>query len=544
MTRAVSKFAKAIPVVAASAMVLAACGSSGGGANVAQQASNPAAAAPAPAAAQAPSQAAAPASSGSSAKTSPSSSTKTAASAPALGASKSGSTSKAASTKSSSTASATKGGSKSTSASADAVNSGGATSGQKATKVKSNESSSQKQQDQQIYNQKNGATDVGITKDAIKLGSVNMHGMALGNVLVTPQVHGDMAAIQAINDRGGVLGRRMSLSDCDDGPGEVARAKACIKKLVGSDQVFALITGVDWATASIHDDLKQYHLPYVGAWAYSQTEWQDPFMFPTHMSMIHEAMAGAHWVANTIKPKTYGLICLTSPEMQLACNNVQQVMNASGSKMVKRADVSISETSMSAYVLAMRAAAPEHIIHYVINPATMAKFMVEAAQQGYYPPKGISGNHLAAEVLGSIFGQWPVNRYWTNTTYKLWGPEFMATMNKYARFNRGTNHHIVQAGYTAVNIFAQAAKAVGPNLTRDKLMAELGNGTVWQADSSLDQRFSYVQSERSGNSWSPDYGQGREFIYKYTSTNTVSNPDGSPNGFTPDSNQFVIHTNK
>jgi hypothetical protein len=544
MTRAVSKFAKAIPVVAASAMVLAACGSSGGGANVAQQASNPAAAAPAPAAAQAPSQAAAPASSGSSAKTSPSSSTKTAASAPALGASKSGSTSKAASTKSSSTASATKGGSKSTSASADAVNSGGATSGQKATKVKSNESSSQKQQDQQIYNQKNGATDVGITKDAIKLGSVNMHGMALGNVLVTPQVHGDMAAIQAINDRGGVLGRRMSLSDCDDGPGEVARAKACIKKLVGSDQVFALITGVDWATASIHDDLKQYHLPYVGAWAYSQTEWQDPFMFPTHMSMIHEAMAGAHWAANTIKPKTYGLICLTSPEMQLACNNVQQVMNASGSKMVKRADVSISETSMSAYVLAMRAAAPEHIIHYVINPATMAKFMVEAAQQGYYPPKGISGNHLAAEVLGSIFGQWPVNRYWTNTTYKLWGPEFMATMNKYARFNRGTNHHIVQAGYTAVNIFAQAAKAVGPNLTRDKLMAELGNGTVWQADSSLDQRFSYVQSERSGNSWSPDYGQGREFIYKYTSTNTVSNPDGSPNGFTPDSNQFVIHTNK
>jgi ABC-type branched-subunit amino acid transport system substrate-binding protein len=422
------------------------------------------------------------------------------------------------------------------------VKSGGATSGQKATKVKSDESASQKQQDQQIYNQKNGATDVGITKDAIKLGSVNMHGMALGNVLVTPQVHGDMAAIQAINDRGGVLGRRMSLSDCDDGPGEVARAKACIKKLVGSDQVFALITGVDWATASIHDDLKQYHLPYVGAWAYSQTEWQDPFMFPTHMSMIHEAMAGAHWAANTIKPKTYGLICLTSPEMQLACNQVKQIMDASGSKLVKRADVSISETSMSAYVLAMRAAAPEHIIHYVINPATMAKFMVEAAQQGYYPPKGISGNHLAAEVLGSIFGQWPVNRYWTNTTYKLWGPEFMATMNKYARFNRGTNHHIVQAGYTAVNIFAQAAKAIGPNLTRDKLMAQLANGTVWQADSSLDQRFSYAATERNGNNWNHDYGQGREFIYKYTSTNTVSNPDGSPNGFTPDSNQFVIYT--
>jgi hypothetical protein len=120
---------------------------------------------------------------------------------------------------------------------------------------------------------------------------------------------------------------------------------------------------------------------------------------------------------------------------------------------------------MLPYVLAFRAANPEHIIHYVINPATMAKFMVEAAQQGYYPPLGISGNHLGAEVLGSIFGKWPAGRYWTNTTYKLWGTEFMATMDKYARGNRGTNHHIVQAGYMAANIFAEAAKAVGPDLT-------------------------------------------------------------------------------
>ena len=199
---------------------------------------------------------------------------------------------------------------------------------------------------------------------------------------------------------------------------------------------------------------------------------------------------------------------------------------------------------MSSQILAMRAANPEHIIHYVINPATMTKFMVEAAQQNYYPPQGISGNHLAVEVLGSLFGKHPTGRYWTNTTYKLWGPEFMATMTKYARGNRGTNHHIVQAGYNAVNLFALASKQVGPNLTRERLMAVLGNGTVWQADASLDQRFSYAQSERHGNNWSHENGQGREFMYKYTSTNTVSNPDGSPSGFAPDQDQFVIYTHR
>jgi hypothetical protein len=179
----------------------------------------------------------------------------------------------------------------------------------------------------------------------------------------------------------------------------------------------------------------------------------------------------------------------------------------------------------------------------------MAKFMVEAAQQQYYPPKGISGNHLAAEVLGSLFGQWPTGRYWTNTTYKLWGPEFMATMNKYARGNRGTNHHIVQAGYVAINIFSQAAKVIGPNLTQDRLRAELGNGTVWKSDASMDQKFSWKPSERlspeqirQGTTTDQTLGQGREFMYKYTSTNTVSNPDGTPNSFMPDPDYFVLTT--
>ena len=169
--------------------------------------------------------------------------------------------------------------------------------------------------------------------------------------------------------------------------------------------------------------------------------------------------------------------------------------------------------------------------------------------QNWYPAKGISGNHLGAEVLGSLFGKHPAGRYWTNTTYKLWGTEFMATMTKYARGNKGTNHHIVQAGYTGINILAAAAKAVGPNLTRDRLMTQLANGTVWHADASMSQRFSWKPSERltpddvkNGTLTNQDLAQGREFMYKYTSSNTVGNPDGSPSGFAPDPDLFVITT--
>jgi ABC-type branched-subunit amino acid transport system substrate-binding protein len=409
------------------------------------------------------------------------------------------------------------------------------------------ENESQKHADADRYQATKGATDMGVSKNAIKLGSINMHGMALANVVTEPVVRGTFASAAAINDRGGVLGRKLQIIDCDDGPGEVSRAKSCLKKLVGQDKIFSLISSIDWASASLHDDLHQYNLPYVGSWAYSQTEWQDPFMFPTHMSMIHEAMAGAHWVADVVKPKTYGLLCLTSPEMQLACDQVQKVLAPTGARMVKKVDVGISETSMAPQVLAFRAANPEHIIHYTVNSATLVKFMVEAAQQGYYPPKGVSGNHMVAEALGSFIGDWPAGRYWSNTTYKLWGAQFYATMERYSRGNVGFTHHIVQAAYVGVNIFAAAAREVGPNLTRARLMAALSNGAVWKTEPGMDQKFSYTPAERGGDyenqTWSHDDGQGREFMYKYDNANTVSHPDGTPNGWVPDPNEFVIHTN-
>jgi hypothetical protein len=507
------------PAVVSAALVLTACG--GGGHNAVAQA--PAAPAPDTAAA-APVAAADPSVAAPAAPAAPAAQP-AAVAAPVAKAAAAAKTAKAATSKSA--------------GSIKAVRSGASSN---AVEAHTTDTAAQAAENEKIATAKNGATDVGVTKDSIKMGTISMHGMALGNVLVTPLVNGIRASMEAINDRGGILGRRMSLVDCDDGPGEVSRTKGCIKKLAGADKVFGLMSISSWGSGSVHDDLKQFGLPAFGTWAYSQTEWQDPFMFPTHMSMIHEAMAGGHWAVNVIHPHTYGLICLTSPEMQLACNQVAKVLDASGAKLVKRADVSISETSMSAYVLAMRAANPDHIIHYVINPSTMAKFMVEAAQQGYYPPQGISGNHLAAEVLGSLFGKWPAGRYWTNTTYKLWGPEFIATMNKYARTNAGTNHHIVQASYVGVNIFAQTAKAVGPNLTRERLMAQWDNGQVYSSDASLDQRFAYTAAERTSDNWDHQLGQGREFIYKYTASNTTANPDGSPNGFAPDDKQFVIYT--
>jgi len=105
----------------------------------------------------------------------------------------------------------------------------------------------------------------------------------------------------------------------------------------------------------------------------------------------------------------------------------------------------------------------------------------------------------------------------------------MATMSKYARGNRGTNHHIVQAGYVAINVFAEAAKVVGPNLTRDRLVAALGNarsGPPTHPGSTVLLR----RRRADRRQLESRHGPGGEFMYRYDSTNTVSSPDGTPTG--------------
>jgi hypothetical protein len=290
-----------------------------------------------------------------------------------------------------------------------------------------------------------------------------------------------------------------------------------------------------WSSSALHSDLAKYETPLVGAWSYANSEWEDPWMFPTHMSMYHEAHNGAIWVRDVVKPKTFGLICLNSPEMQKACQNVRDVLEPTGAKMVKKIDVEISTPDMSSEVLGFRAANPDHIIHYAIHPAPIVKFMVDSKQQDYYPPKGISGNHLAAEVLGSLFGEWPVNRYWTNTTYNLWGTDYMAMIKKYAPGNKGLNHHITQSSVVGVNFFAEASKRVGPNLTRTGLVNELRTGGVYDSGPGLDQKFAWGPQKNSR-----ELGGRTEYMFKMTSTDTTANDDATPNGWKPDQDKFVL----
>jgi ABC-type branched-subunit amino acid transport system substrate-binding protein len=318
-----------------------------------------------------------------------------------------------------------------------------------------------------------GATDVGVTANSIKFGSISGNNTPLGNLISQPVTTAVFATMRAVNDSGGIFGRKMIIGDCDDS-GDVTRFRSCYRKLIDEAKVFSFITSVTWGTGEVHGDLARDKVPWIGSWGFYTSEWKDPWMFPVHLSTVTEARADAIWVRDIVKPKTVGILYLNTPEQQLAKAALHQILDPAKIEVKREIPQEIDTPDESSNVFSMRAANPDHIIHFSWPPP-MIKFIVDSAQQGYWPPMGISGNHLIGEQVGRLIGDWATQGMFSITSYKLWGAgdEYQAIMDKYAPQMKKLHHHQTQSGYVGVKITADSAKAVGPNLTRDNIMKVL-----------------------------------------------------------------------
>jgi ABC-type branched-subunit amino acid transport system substrate-binding protein len=318
-----------------------------------------------------------------------------------------------------------------------------------------------------------GATDVGITADSIRFGSISGNNTPLGNLISQPVTTAVFATMRAVNDAGGVYGRKFVISDCDDS-GDVTRFRSCYRKLIDEAKIFSFITSVTWGTGEVHGDLARDKIPWIGSWGFYTSEWKDPWMFPVHLSTVTEARATAGWVRDILKPKSIGILYLNTPEQQLAKASLHEVIDKAGIKTVREIPQEIDTPDESSNVFSMRAANPDHIIH-MSWPPPMIKFIVDSANQGYWPPMGISGNHLIGEQVGRLVGEWPKKGMYSITSYKLWGSgdEYQAIMDKYAPQMKKLHHHQTQEGYIGVKIAAEAMKANGPKLTRDSIVKTL-----------------------------------------------------------------------
>jgi ABC-type branched-subunit amino acid transport system substrate-binding protein len=376
----------------------------------------------------------------------------------------------------------------------------------------------------------NYASDVGVTADTIRIGTINMSSAtrSLGPALATVQEQNLDAAVKYINRSGGVAGRKLQLVTCDDG-GDIARGRACYEKLKGN--VFALVPSLTWLTDVIHDRLPKDKVPWL-SWGWFKSEYEDPWMFPCHANGMREASAVSDWVAKIIKPQTVGIMYLNVSEDIAAKDVATKQLAKYGVKVVETVAQEWDSPDESQHVLAMRTANPDFILSFSW-PAPVAKFMHDANAQKWAPKLGYAANHLTGDPgYGPIFGDYIKDKTYTITSWgiptapdpenaeggnteeqkllmdeliRTNGREYQGFKWRYAGY-----HHITQSGWVCTRILAKAAAQLGADLTRDGFKQVL-ESKGW--DSGLGVTLFWPPGNHNAN----PYSYNREFIYKWIS---------------------------
>jgi ABC-type branched-subunit amino acid transport system substrate-binding protein len=96
----------------------------------------------------------------------------------------------------------------------------------------------------------NTASDIGVTPSAVRVGIVASLTSPLGGEAFSGPMYGARAFFDALNARGGVHGRRVQVSVCDDGSSGSGN-QSCVHHLIDDTKVFALTatTSLDYAGA-------------------------------------------------------------------------------------------------------------------------------------------------------------------------------------------------------------------------------------------------------------------------------------------------------
>jgi branched-chain amino acid transport system substrate-binding protein len=123
----------------------------------------------------------------------------------------------------------------------------------------------------------NQASDTGVTANSIKVGNITAEQGPLGPEAFTPTREGAKVFFLALNEKGGVNGRKVSFASCDDKESPAAD-KSCAQNLVESQGVFAFVgnTTDTYAAASY---VNGKGVPDVGGYPIGNAYYKYPMLF-------------------------------------------------------------------------------------------------------------------------------------------------------------------------------------------------------------------------------------------------------------------------
>ncbi|MEV6449286.1 ABC transporter substrate-binding protein [Amycolatopsis sp. NPDC051716] len=334
---------------------------------------------------------------------------------------------------------------------------------------------------------------VGVTKDTVVIGT---HQPLTGPAApgYSKISVGARAVYQAINDGGGINGRKIDYKVEDDGYNPTKTVEV-VKKLVLQDKVFAIVGGLGTPTHSkVVDYLNTEGVPDLlvssGALAWDNPQ-KAPMTFGYQVDYTREGKIQGKYVKDTFAGKKVGYFTQNDDVGRDTQAGLDQFVK---DQVAVRQGYDSANTDVTPQLSALKAGGAEVVVCACI-PAFTALAILAAAKIGYHPqfvvssigadPATLSGllqdfakrggaSVSSGQLLAGLIG----TGYLPDVaqTADPWVAYFKGIHDKYIAKEPFTN--TVLFGMVQAYTFGQALKAAGPDPTRQKVVDAMSSGAL------------------------------------------------------------------
>jgi len=319
---------------------------------------------------------------------------------------------------------------------------------------------------------------VAVAQDAIRVGAYNA---LTGPIPLTGKqmLAGWQAAVAAVNETGGIHGRKLELVVEDDGY-EPSRAVAAARKLVERDQVLA-VTGLGTpTTVVVAKYLEQHKVPLLFPMGASSTELNQAGLaqlFMAHPAYSTQAELVVGWMMDNRGAKKPCIIYQVGASGEDSLTGAKKAATSRGTQLAAAEGFERGASNFSAQVLKMKNSGCDMVFTATTLEGT-AQVVMAGERIGFKPQYSgyttqadatlikllgpQSENFVAADILVRPDADVPAMK------------TYLANLKKYAPEAEPT--FFTTYAYATMMLIADAIKDAGANPTREKVVSALEKG--------------------------------------------------------------------
>lgn len=282
---------------------------------------------------------------------------------------------------------------------------------------------------------------------------------------------------QALNDQGGIDGRKVNMVFTDDQytpSGGVQAAQQCQQS-----NPFFMTAGVGFDTVpAVRQWAEQNHMLYLSSFATENGLYNLKYTYQLAPSVEQFGKVAGQYAAAKY-PGKFGVIWRNSPNWQGGRDNFEAAVKAKGSKVVADVPVQENQGDYTQAILAMQSAGAQTVLAWV-NVLEFDQLEKQAAAQGYHPRWVTATFNLVTQTVGSdidgsnghpaALALWTTPEYHNGDATDPWSGSERQMQAAYAKYD--PKHAITDTDWQAWLAFEQLDKMLvdcGSDCTRNKL---------------------------------------------------------------------------